>query len=82
MIWKVWNEWFLCITELIQLNIAINLPFWGRNFSFSTSYVDILSIHNIDNLSVPNIDINVLSIPNVDNCPYDIYTRTFCLYEV
>ena len=30
------------------------------------SYVDVLSIHNMETLSVPNVDINVLSILHVD----------------
>ena len=32
------------------------------------SYVDVLSIHNADNLYIPSIDMNVLSIPHVDKC--------------
>ena len=66
MIWNVWNEWLLCMTALIKLNSVIKLRMWSRNFVLYISYVDVLSIHNIDNLYIPNTYTNVWSIPYVD----------------
>ena len=39
---------------------------------FSTSYVYVLYINNMNNFSLPNIDINILSILHVKNCLYEI----------
>ena len=35
-------------------------------FVLSTSYVDALSIKNMDNFSIPNIDINILTILHIE----------------
>ena len=43
---------------------------------FSTVYVYVLSIHNMDNVSITNIDINVLSIPHAEHFIYDIWAKT------
>ena len=54
------------MTALIKLNSVIKSPLLIRKLFFSISYVDVLSIHNMEKKSMPNIDINILSIPYVE----------------
>ena len=41
-----------------------------------------LLISNIDNLSIPDIDINVLSIPHVDKLSIPQQTKGIRLYDI